>query len=182
MNDITISFLLDKSGSMQSIWDDTIGGFNAFKAQQAAEPGKALFGLTLFDNGIHVAHPPVPIVEVADLNRTTYVPGGGTALYDAMGAAIGAAQSVEIAGVPLVVVLTDGQENASRSFTRASLAALIAAKKQSGWQFLYLGTSLENWADAEALGAQPVAFAPTPAGTAAAFADISARTTAARRR
>jgi len=182
MKDLTIHFILDKSGSMQSIWDDAIGGFNAFRSKQVSEPGRTLLSLTLFDNTVAEAHPALPIAEIADLTRATYVPSGGTALYDAIGSTIERAQGTEIAGVPLVVVLTDGLENASRRFTRASLAALISAKKLTGWEFLYLGTTPENWADAEAIGAAPMSFRADAAGTAGAFAAAAQHAAAVRRK
>jgi hypothetical protein len=177
MNDLTICFVLDKSGSMQSIADDAIGGFNAFRRAQAAERGRTALSLTLFDGTVHAPHPPIPIDEVANLTASTYVPCGQTALYDAVGAAIEAAQASQASGATLVAILTDGAENASRRYTRESLAALVAAKKQSGWDFMYLGAVPENWADAVALGMAHAPFAPTPAGMATAYTTVAARAT-----
>lgn len=176
MNTLTICFVLDKSGSMESIAGDTIGGFNAFKRAQAAEPGHTRLALTLFDSTVQPMHPPIPIDEVADLSRATYVPYGSTALYDAVGAAIEAAQAAPSTGATLVAVLTDGHENASTKYTRASLAALVAAKKQAGWDFMYLGTTPENWDDATALGMSHTQFAPTAPGMAAAYRAVSSAT------
>ena len=174
MNNLTISFVLDKSGSMEPIGNDAIGGFNAFKRAQAAEPGRTTLALTLFDSIVSAAYHPIPIDEVADLSASSYVPCGSTALYDAVGAAIEAAQNAPADGATLVAILTDGHENASTKYTRASLAALVAAKKQAGWDFGYLGTTLENWDDAEALGMSHARFAPTPAGMADAFGTVTA--------
>lgn len=181
MQDLTISFVLDKSGSMESIASDAVGGFNAFKRAQAAEPGRTRLALTLFDSEVRVAHVPIPIDEVSDLTTKTYVPGGSTALYDAVGAAIEAAQKTSD-GPVLLAVLTDGQENASTKFTRDSLSPLIAAKKLAGWDFLYLGTAPENWDDARHLGMAPAPFAATSAGMRGAFDRVRAAASAVRDR
>lgn len=182
MNDTIIAFVLDKSGSMQAIWDDTIGGFNAFLTAQSAEPGAVRLSLTLFDSEVHMAHGLIPIAEAVHLARPTYVPGGQTALYDAVGFTISSLQrSAESLGRVLVVVLTDGHENASQAYSRTSLAALLEAKKRDGWEFLYLGAAQESWDDASALGAVPLAYRADAPGIAAAFCAVTDYATRFRR-
>ena len=77
--------IVDRSGSMQSILDDAIGGFNTFLRSQQAQPGEAKLSLILFDHEYQVVHQAVDIQQVEPLNQDTYVPRGSTALLDAVG-------------------------------------------------------------------------------------------------
>ena len=79
--------IVDRSGSMHSIVDDAIGGFNAFLQEQQAAPGEATLTLALFNHGYQLVHDNVPIQDVAALDTDTYRPSGMTALLDAVGGA-----------------------------------------------------------------------------------------------
>src|SRR6185437_887189 len=113
--DITI--VLDRSGSMEVIADDTVGGFNQFLKEQKKVPGKALLTLVQFDHEYQFVHQAVPIGSVPLLTRKTYVPRGSTALLDAIGRAINetgqrlaALPEPERPGNVIVMILTDGLE------------------------------------------------------------------------
>ena len=124
--------IVDRSGSMQSILDDAIGGFNTFLAAQQRQPGQAKLSLILFDNEYQVVHQAVDIQQVEPLNQDTYVPRGSTALLDAVGKTIDAVGE-RLAATPeserpsqvIVSILTDGYENASQTYSKPKVAEMI---------------------------------------------------------
>ena len=182
-----IYFLLDRSGSMESMRGDVIGGFNQFIADQQANGPDARITLVQFDSqdaqdvvidarGIRRAQP---------LTTATFVPRGGTPLLDATGRLIARASVREqerkvLAKHPediTFVTITDGEENQSREYTRDAIQRLVADKQAKGWSFVFLGAGLDAYAEARAMGYDPrsvQAFAPDGAGTQASFASMSA--------
>ncbi len=175
-----VTVVLDRTGSMDSIRDDVIGGFNAFLAEQQALPGRATLSLVQFDSQdpFEVLFEHLPMALVRPLTRETFVPRASTPLYDALGRAIVAldAQLLKLGGAAparvVVAVVTDGQENASHEFTRDRVRQLIAEKKQAGWHFLFLSADESAFADAGAMGVameSRMAFDADAAGTKAAF-------------
>lgn len=155
---ILISFVLDKSGSMESIRDAAIGGFNAFKKDQADADGEALFSLVQFDEQCHESCWAVPVREVPDLDRETYVTGTVTALYDAVGFTIARVDDYVLAAganAPeqvLFVILTDGLENASREFDQRQVFEMIRHRQDNGYEFIYLGANQDSFAASERIG------------------------------
>jgi hypothetical protein len=137
-------FLLDRSGSMQSIRDDTIGGFDAFIAEQRKQPGDCRVTLAQFDNDYEVVYTDRPIGEVPSLDLQ---PRGSTALLDAIGrlvtdagARLAALPEDRRPGTVIVGIMTDGQENASKEWTHPAVKALVERQtKVYSWEFLYLG-------------------------------------------
>lgn len=137
-------FLLDRSGSMQSIKSDTEGGFAAFIAEQRAAAGQCRVTLAQFDNAYEVVFSGVPVEEVPALDLQ---PRGSTALLDAMGrlvtsagAELAAMQEDERPGTVIVAVMTDGHENASEEWTHPAIKALVEQQTTDyAWQFLYMG-------------------------------------------
>ena len=140
-------FLLDCSGSMESCWDDTIGGFNSFLMDQKATGGTLT--LIQFDHEYQMAYERVKIGEVPGLTRETYKPRGSTALLDAIGRLI---KDWKGSSNPSVVILTDGQENSSHNFTKAHIKDLIEQKTKDGWTFAYLGANQDAFAEAGSIG------------------------------
>jgi hypothetical protein len=139
-----IYFLLDRSGSMQSIKIDTEGGFAAFVDEQQKAPGACQVTLAQFDNVYDVVYTGKPIAEVPPL---VLQPRGSTALLDAMGRLITDA-GAELAALPqndrpgtvIVAVMTDGLENASREWTHPAIKSLVEQQtREYSWQFLYMG-------------------------------------------
>ena len=153
-----ITVILDRTGSMDSIRDDTIGGFNHFLEQQQAEPGKATLTLVQFDSQdpYEVIHHFVPIKKVPKLTRETYVPRATTPLLDAIGRGINDLESSLAAKKKnnkdtkvVMVVITDGYENASCEFKRSQIEKMIKTKqKKDNWQFVYLSADLSSINDA----------------------------------
>ena len=143
-------FLLDRSGSMESCWDDTIGGFNSFLSDQKATGGTLT--LIQFDHEYQVTCERTNIDDIKPLTRETYKPRGSTALLDAIGRLI---KDWKGASNPSVVILTDGLENASHKFTKAHIKDLIEAKTKDGWTFAYLGANQDAFAEASSIGIAP---------------------------
>jgi len=137
-------FLLDRSGSMVSLREDTIGGFDTFIAEQRTAPGRCRVTLAQFDNEYDEVYADRDIAAVPSL---VLVPRGSTALLDALGRLVVTAGE-RLAALPeqdrpgsvIVGVMTDGYENASRDWTHDRIKALIEQQStEYGWQFLYLG-------------------------------------------
>ena len=140
-------FLLDRSGSMDVCRDDTIGGFNVFV--DAQKPQGGTMTLVLFDHEVQVVYENTPIDDVKALDRDTFVPRGGTALYDALGHVL----KMNLPRETIVIVLTDGEENSSHAYTSAHLKDLIENKQTNdGWSFVYLGANQDTIMSASRLG------------------------------
>jgi hypothetical protein len=147
---------------MESIRDDTIGGFNAFLQKQKDEPGEATLTLVQFDtqDPYEVIHRFKPIQEVTQLTRDTFVPRAATPLLDAIGRGINDLES-SLNGLAaddrpvkvIFTIVTDGQENSSREFRKDQIEIMIKDRKEKdGWQFIFLSTELEAINDAIAMG------------------------------
>jgi hypothetical protein len=183
-----IAVILDRTGSMESIRDDTIGGFNAFLNTQKAEPGSASLTLVQFDSQdpYEIVHKFKPLAEVPELTRATFVPRASTPLLDAMGRGINDLEK-SLADMPedekpsrvVMVVITDGQENASLEFRKDQIEKMIKEKQEkSDWQFVFLSADLAAIGDALASGvraAQAMAFDKTAEGTNEAWKSVSNR-------
>jgi Mg-chelatase subunit ChlD len=186
-----IAVVLDRSGSMEAIRNDAIGGFNAFLADQKALPGAAALLLAQFDDEYELVYDAVPIAEVPQLTLETYVPRGSTALFDALGrtlndvaARISRLAACEKPSRVIVVVITDGEENASREFDLAMVKRMIEARRNDAWEILFLGTTEQAVEQACAAGVDrrnTALFTSTPAGTRDAFRRVSRSVGASRR-
>jgi uncharacterized protein YegL len=160
-NYLKIIFVIDESGSMQGTESDVIGGFNHFIEQQkAGEYGKITVSLYKFNSNWSKVVSDLQIDEIRPLTGNDYTPGGLTALYDTIGNAINDIENLihytEAAHQPtivMMVVITDGQENASHEYDSQKVKAMIEELEQGKkWQFIYLGADLDNFADADSLG------------------------------
>jgi hypothetical protein len=187
--------LLDRSGSMEAMRDDVIGGFNRFIADQRADGHDARVTLVQFDSQDpqEVLLDARPITEVRPLTRGNFVPRGGTPLLDATGRLIACAalraEQRRLAGEtvePIVVVtVTDGQENQSREYDRVTILRLVKAKEAEGWSFAFLGAGLDAYGEAGGMGyatGSVQSFAADGAGARLAFCSLSRATSAHRAR
>ena len=132
-------FLLDESGSMDSVLDDTIGGFNSFVRNQVS--GGGTLSLYTFSDTCKCVYKDKPIEDVPMLTKDTYKPGGSTALYDSMGKIIKEYMDREAT----FVILTDGQENTSKKYTKSHVRDLL--KLASNLTVMYVGVDLEDAVD-----------------------------------
>jgi len=150
--DITeIVCIVDRSGSMEAIKDDAIGGFNNFLKEQQKEPGEAIMTIILFDDKYEVPCSGKPIAEVKPFNRTTFEPRGSTALLDATGRAINEVNQRNPKKA-ILVILTDGHENSSREFTKQQIKQMIADCEGKGWAVIYLSADANAFADGRSFG------------------------------
>jgi hypothetical protein len=179
---------------MSSIADDVIGGVNTFVAEQAADGDDARLTLVQFDS--QDAHEVVlrneRIDRVPELTHDTFVPRGTTPLLDATGrvierAARRAAKREKAGKKPeeiVIVTVTDGQENASESFTVARIREMIDRKRAEGWTFVFLSADIDAYSEAGNLGydvRSVQGWAPDGKGARTAFVSVS-RSAAAKRR
>ena len=155
-----IVFILDRSGSMAGLEDDTIGGFNAMIEKQKRDPGEALVSTVLFDNDCEVIHDRVDIQKIEPMTRNEYYVRGCTALLDAVGGAIHHignvhkyAREEDRPEKTLLVITTDGMENASRKYSYEKLKTMIERQKEKyGWEFLFLGANIDAAKEAARFG------------------------------
>ena len=144
-------FILDRSGSMGGLEDDTIGGFNSMIRKQQAEPGDVFVSTVLFSYDSKVIHDRVPLKQIQPLTHKEYSVGGSTALVDAIGGAIHHignvhkyARDEDVPEKTLFVITTDGMENASRRYSFDQVKSMIEfEKKKYGWEFLCLGANMD---------------------------------------
>lgn len=186
MNTLHIYFVLDRSGSMESIRTDVIGGFNTFVHAQKALPDAAILTLAQFDSqDVHeVTIKAEDIQTVTDLGVSDFIPRGGTPLYDAIGHAITEVQMREEArteaNLPsedvLMVIFTDGGENQSRQYTQEKAFDLIKKKEGEGWTFVYMGANQDSYETGASIGVYAGStsnFAASAVGTQTAYASLS---------
>jgi len=155
-----IVFILDRSGSMAGLEDDTIGGFNAMIQKQKSEEGEAYVSTVLFDNYTEVIHDRAGIQKIQPMTRKDYYVRGCTALLDAVGKSIRHignvhkyAREEDRPEKTLFVITTDGMENASREYTYEQVRKMIEHQKEKyGWEFLFLGANIDAAKEAARFG------------------------------
>lgn len=152
-------FILDRSGSMNGLESDTIGGFNGMLTKQKAEGEKVNVTTVLFDDEVEIIHDRFPIDIIEPLTDKEYYVRGCTALLDAVGASIKKIENVQKhlpeahkAGKVIFVITTDGLENSSVEYTHNDIKRMIEAKKECGWEFLFLGANIDAGKEAEKIG------------------------------
>ena len=144
-------FILDKSGSMSGLEKDTIGGFNSLLDQQRKVDGECVITTVLFDNRYELLHDRIDIRAVQPITGKEYFVGGSTALLDAIGRTIHKIGTVQKntaeayrAEKVMFVIITDGEENASRCYSAAQIRQMIQRQKERyGWEFIFLGANID---------------------------------------
>ena len=186
-----ISVVLDRSGSMDSIKDDVIGGYNAFLKGQQEMPGECTISLYQFDDIYEAVYEGKDVKSAPLLTRNTYMPRNSTALLDAIGKTINKTgdrlSKINEKNRPskvLFVIQTDGMENASQEFDRNKISEMIKHQKEKyNWEFVYLGANQDAIATAASFGIGRNAtlnFASTSFGAAASYLAVSGATCAYR--
>lgn len=177
---VEIACIVDRSGSMQSIASDAVGGFNTFLEGQKSEPGDVRFTLVLFDHEYDVVHNAVDIRNVPPLDAATYRPRGTTALLDAVGRTIddvgnrlASHPERERPGAVIIAILTDGLENASRDYDYEKVSKMISHQKEKyAWEFVFLAANQDAISNAArmSIGAQDAySFNADAAGVRSAY-------------
>jgi hypothetical protein len=181
-----IGVILDRSGSMASCREATIAGFNQFLQEQQkpdTDGGRASMSLTQFDDRYEINFVGAPIETVPELDTQSYLPRGRTALHDAIGRTI---HDIEVwvrehvwGDRVLILIITDGQENASREYDLSAVRTLIERKERDGWNFAYMGANQDSYAVGGAMGVRSgftQNYASTAAGVRNNFANLNVRT------
>lgn len=152
-------FILDRSGSMNGLESDTIGGFNGMLSKQKAEGEKVNVTTVLFDDEVEIVHDRFPIDIIEPLTDKEYFVRGCTALLDAVGQSIKKMENVQKnlpdthkAGRVIFVITTDGLENSSVEYSYKDVKRMIEAKKENGWEFLFLGANIDAVKEAKKIG------------------------------
>lgn len=157
-----IVVIMDKSGSMSSTRMDAMGGFNTFLEEQKKGEGEAKLTLVLFDTDYNRLYDNLSISEAQPLTETTYVPGGQTALLDAIGRTIDK-MGERLGQIPedkrpekiIVVIITDGEENSSVEYKKPQINEKIKTQLETyKWEFIFLGANQNAIKEGGSLGIQ----------------------------
>ena len=155
-----IVFILDRSGSMSGLEQDTIGGFNSLIEKQKKEDGEAYISTVLFDHTSEVLHDRVDLKKIKPMTEDEYFVRGSTALLDAVGGAIQHignvhkyARKEDVPEKTIFVIMTDGYENASTNYRYNEIRRMITRqKKKYGWEFMFLGANIDAVSEARKFG------------------------------
>ena len=152
--------ILDRSGSMQGLEADTIGGFNGMIEKQKKEEGECLVSAVLFDDRTEVLYDRVPLKRVERMTERQYYVRGCTALLDAVGGAIHHignihkyAREEDVPEKTIFAIITDGMENASRAYSYDKIRRMIERQQEKyHWEFLFMGANIDAIAEASRFG------------------------------
>ncbi len=150
-NSTELVFILDKSGSMAGLENDTIGGFNSMLEKQKAVGGECHLTTVLFDNHYTLLHDRIDIRAVSPMTEKEYFVGGYTALLDAIGTTINKIVAVQKNTAEdfrtekvMFVIITDGEENSSHEYSASKVKKMIEHEKTKyGWEFIFLGANID---------------------------------------
>ena len=176
-----ICLILDRSGSMSGLESDVIGGINTFIEDQKKLPEPASIAFVRFDSmEIERFRAMKPLEQCEPLTAGEYQPRGGTPLLDAVGrtiAQLGEDWKTEKPERAIIVIVTDGCENASREYTKAKIQEMIKARQDSGkWAFIYLGANVDAFSEAGSIGismANSAGYVNSHAGVRAMYVTAS---------
>ena len=152
--------ILDRSGSMIDLTNDTIGGFNTFLKEQQEVTGDAIISTVLFNDSYKLLHDRVDIKKVKPITKKDYIAQGSTALLDAMGKTINdiglklsnAAES-ERPGKVIFFIITDGEENSSEEYSNEKVKEMVELQKNTySWEFIFIGANIDSFSAAASMG------------------------------
>lgn len=180
MKKTEILVIADRSGSMNNLVQEVIGGYNRFLKEQKEVPGEARVTYTQFDDQYEVVYQGRPVAEAPELNALTFVPRGSTALNDAIGRTL-SIQGERIskenwAELVIVYIMTDGGENASREYNLERVKEMTIHAEKHGWQFIYLAANQDAFATSRLYGSSSnnaMNFAANAAGATVGMASAS---------
>ena len=183
-NSTELVFILDKSGSMAGLENDTIGGFNSMLEKQRKVDGECRITTVLFDNRYELLHDRIDIRAVSPMTDREYQVGGSTALLDAIGQTVHKLAAVQKntaeeyrAEHVMFVIITDGEENSSREYSAQKVKTMIEEEREKyGWEFVFLGANIDAVETAGRFGIaadRAVDYVPDGAGTELNFQAMS---------
>lgn len=180
---MNVVFILDKSGSMESVKEATIRGFNEYVT--GLENDKTVtykMSLTLFNHYVEKKYSGIPLSEVEELSDENYKPTGSTAMYDAIHSSlVESEKDLDPEEKVLCVIMTDGEENASREVNQEEVGKRIKQLEKKNWSFVFLGANQDAWIAGQKFGfsqANTVTYNSTTRGTKAVFDTVLANTAA----
>jgi len=183
-NFTSINVIIDKSGSMSALTQDTIGSFNTFLQDQKKVEGEAVFTLCTFNHDYSLVHDFVKLASVPDLNSKTYQPSGNTALLDALGTTINTVGQ-KLASMPederpskvIFLVVTDGEENSSSRFTKEQIKSMVEHQRDTyKWEFVFIGADPDAFHTGQSYGfsaSNSVSYNATKGGTRDLYSSVS---------
>lgn len=143
-------FILDRSGSMGGLEDETIKGYNSVVKNQQKLGGDLSITTILFDNQYEKIFDGVCAKDAKLTNKQYYV-RGTTALLDAIGLTLNEVEArhkklakKDRPDKVIVAITTDGYENASREYTFPKVKNLIEEKTNGGWEFMFLAANIDE--------------------------------------
>ena len=176
-------FIIDRSGSMEGLESDTIGGFNSMIEKQKRTDGEAYVSTVLFSNESEVIHDRIALENVPKMTKDDYTVGGCTALIDAIGGAVKHISNIhkyvreeDVPEHTIFVITTDGLENASRKYSSREVKKMIESKKEEGWEFIFIGANIDAVETAKSFGIsedRAVNYNADEMGTQVLFRNIS---------
>jgi len=187
-NKTLVTLLLDRSGSMEEIRDETIEAVNSYISHLKDSQDDIRLSLALFDSpfpGTEMKLEKIFVAKKVDkvqlLTRSDFAPRGGTPLLDAVATTILAVEESLIGKTAKVVlaIQTDGDERHSKDFSWNAVKAMISAKEKAGWQVNFLGAGINAYKQGERLGisrAQTLSYGVDREATRNAFAATAAVT------
>jgi len=183
-NFTSVNVIVDKSGSMEGLTTDTIGGFNTFVSDQKNVPGDVSFTLCLFNTKYQVVHDSVPLASVPNLTAETYRANGYTALYDALGTTIHNV-GAKLAAMPeeerpskvIFLIITDGDDNSSREYSLDQVRSMVTHQREKySWEFVFMGANIDAMTAGTSLGvtaANSVSYSASSIGTKSLYGAVS---------
>ena len=156
-NKSIITFVLDESGSMNAVKDTTISGFNEYLETLKNENVESKFKLILFNSSkSENRYNFEDIKDIPEMGEGDYNPGSLTPLYDSIGRGINDTDKYlkknRLPGNVIFTIMTDGQENSSRKYTRSHIFNKITSRQNRGWNFVYLGSQQDSWVEGQRIG------------------------------
>lgn len=176
-----ICLILDRSGSMAGREADVIGGVNTFLDEQKKLPDPASIAMVRFDtDAVERFRPMQALAECKPLAKADYQPRGGTPLLDAIGKTLADLENdwkTEQPERAILMIVTDGEENSSREYTKAKIKEMIESRQASGkWAIVYLGANVDAFSEAGSMGislANSAGYTNTARGTKSMYAAAS---------
>lgn len=180
MSGIEIVVIMDRSGSMESVRSDMQGGLNNFVEEQQKIDGDATLTFARFDDRYEMVHEGVPIRSV-EADELELSPRGMTALHDGVGKTLSTVwdnrRDAKVRnGKVVVLIVTDGLENASTEWTKTGVKEKIEVCEANGWEIVYLGANVDAFSEGGQLGTtigKSVGYDPTAASIAAMYTALN---------
>ena len=153
---LEVVLLIDKSGSMKGLEEDTVKGYNSMLAKERQLSVPTNVTTILFSSDHEILADRKPISEVPDMTLDSYKVRGATALYDTIGDAIEKTEAVkgidDTGSKVLFVIITDGLENYSQTYDQEKVRKLIDAQEEKGWEFVFIGANMDAEKEADTIG------------------------------